>query len=74
MRSEWIRLEGKGLASVWAPVSQGSSRVGVAGGWVGEVDGWVGVGEEVSVRRVRLFLFLHLPQLSFRVSWAVVVR
>ena len=43
VRGEWVRQKGKGFAPVWAPASQGSSRVGDAGGeWVGEVDGWVG--------------------------------
>ena len=46
VRGEWVRQKGKGFASVWAPASQGSSRVGDAGGeWVGEVDGWVGEWE-----------------------------
>ena len=31
VRSEWARLRRKGLASVWAPASQDSSRVGNAG-------------------------------------------
>ena len=31
VRSEWTRLKGKGLASVWAPGFQDSSRVGNAG-------------------------------------------
>ena len=30
-RSEWARLNGKGLASFWAPASQDSSYVGTAG-------------------------------------------
>ena len=31
VRSEWSRLKGKGLASIWAPPYQGSSHVGNAG-------------------------------------------
>ena len=31
MRSEWSRLKGKGLPSIWAPASQVSSHVGNAG-------------------------------------------
>ena len=31
VRSEWSRLKGKGLPSVWAPASQDSSHVGNAG-------------------------------------------
>ena len=31
VRSEWSRLEGKGLSSIWAPASQDSSHVGNAG-------------------------------------------
>ena len=31
VRSEWSRLKGKGLSSIWAPASQDSSRVGNAG-------------------------------------------
>ena len=31
VRSEWARLKGKGVASLWAPASQGSSHVGHAG-------------------------------------------
>ena len=31
VRSEWDRLRKKGLASVWAPACQDSSRVGNAG-------------------------------------------
>ena len=31
VRSEWARLRSKGLASVWAPASQGTSHVGHAG-------------------------------------------
>ena len=31
VRSEWSRLRGKGLSSVWAPASQDSSHVGNAG-------------------------------------------
>ena len=31
VRSEWARLRAKGLAAVWAPVSQESSHVGQAG-------------------------------------------
>ena len=31
IRSEWARLNGKGLASIWAPASQDSSHVGNAG-------------------------------------------
>ena len=31
VRSEWSRLRKKGLASIWAPVSQDSSHVGNAG-------------------------------------------
>ena len=31
VRSEWSRLKGKGLSSVWAPASQGSSHVGNVG-------------------------------------------
>ena len=31
IRSEWARLKGKGLASIWAPACQGSSHVGDAG-------------------------------------------
>ena len=33
VRSEWSRLKGKGISSVWAPASQVSSHVGNAGGW-----------------------------------------
>ena len=31
VRSEWSRLKGKGLSSIWAPASQDSSHVGHAG-------------------------------------------
>ena len=31
VRSEWSRLKGKGLSSIWAPASQASSQVGNAG-------------------------------------------
>ena len=31
VRSEWARLKGKGLASIWAPACQGSLHVGNAG-------------------------------------------
>ena len=31
VRSEWSRLKGKGLSSIWAPASQSSSHVGNAG-------------------------------------------
>ena len=31
VRSEWARLNAKGLASIWAPASQDSSHVGNAG-------------------------------------------
>ena len=31
VRSEWSRLKGKGLSSIWAPASQVSSHVGHAG-------------------------------------------
>ena len=31
VRSEWSRLKGKGLSSIWAPASQVSSHVGNAG-------------------------------------------
>ena len=31
VRSEWARLESKGVASVWAPASQDASHVGNAG-------------------------------------------
>ena len=31
VRSEWARLRGKGVASIWAPASQDSSHVGDAG-------------------------------------------
>ena len=31
VRSEWARLKGKGLASIWAPACQDSSHVGNAG-------------------------------------------
>ena len=31
VRSEWVRLKGKGLASVWAPASQDASHVGHGG-------------------------------------------
>ena len=31
VRSEWSRLKGKGLSSIWAPASQDSSHVGNAG-------------------------------------------
>ena len=31
VRSEWSRLEGKGLVSIWARACQGSSHVGNAG-------------------------------------------
>ena len=31
VRSEWSRLRGKGLSSIWAPASQDSSHVGNAG-------------------------------------------
>ena len=31
VRSEWSRLKGKGLSSIWAPASQESSHVGNAG-------------------------------------------
>ena len=31
VRSEWARLRGKGLASIWAPACQDSSHVGNAG-------------------------------------------
>ena len=31
VRSEWSRLKGKGLSSIWAPACQGSSHVGNAG-------------------------------------------
>ena len=31
VRSEWSRLRGKGISSVWAPASQDSSHVGNAG-------------------------------------------
>ena len=31
VRSEWSRLGGKGLSSVWAPASQDSSHVGNVG-------------------------------------------
>ena len=31
VRSEWVRLKSKGLASTWAPASQDSSHVGNAG-------------------------------------------
>ena len=31
VRSEWARLWGKGLASIWAPACQDSSHVGNAG-------------------------------------------
>ena len=31
VRSEWSRLRGKGLSSIWAPASQESSHVGNAG-------------------------------------------
>ena len=31
VRSEWARLRSRGLASVWAPACQDSSRVGHAG-------------------------------------------
>ena len=31
VRSEWSRLEGRGLSSIWAPASQESSHVGNAG-------------------------------------------
>ena len=31
IRSEWSRLKGKGLASIWAPACQESSHVGNAG-------------------------------------------
>ena len=31
VRSEWTRLWGKGLASIWAPAYQNSSHVGNAG-------------------------------------------
>ena len=31
VRSEWARLKGKGLASIWAPACQESSHVGNAG-------------------------------------------
>ena len=30
VRSEWARLKSKGVASIWAPASQGSSHVGIA--------------------------------------------
>ena len=32
-RSEWSRLRGKGLASIWALACQDSSHVGNAGSW-----------------------------------------
>ena len=31
VRSEWSRLNGKGISSIWAPASQESSHVGNAG-------------------------------------------
>ena len=31
VRSEWSRLRGKGLSSIWAPASQETSHVGNAG-------------------------------------------
>ena len=31
VRSEWSRLKGRGLGSIWAPACQGSSHVGNAG-------------------------------------------
>ena len=31
MRSEWSRLKGEGLPSIWAPAAQASSHVGNAG-------------------------------------------
>ena len=31
VRSEWSRLKGKGISSIWAPASQDSSHVGSAG-------------------------------------------
>ena len=31
VRSEWARLKGKGLVSIWAPACQESSHVGNAG-------------------------------------------
>ena len=31
VRSEWSRLRGKSLSSIWAPASQDSSHVGNAG-------------------------------------------
>ena len=31
VRSEWSRLKGKGISSIWAPASQDSSHVGNAG-------------------------------------------
>ena len=31
VRSEWARLRGEGVASIWAPASQDSSHVGNAG-------------------------------------------
>ena len=31
VRSEWARLNSKGVASIWAPASQDSSHVGNAG-------------------------------------------
>ena len=39
VRSEWARLRSKGLASVWAPASQGTSHVGHAGVGVVSLEG-----------------------------------
>ena len=33
VRSEWVRLRCKKMASIWAPASQEASHVGHAGGW-----------------------------------------
>ena len=56
VRSEWSRLRGKGLSSIWAPASQESSHVGNAG---------VGV---VSLRGAPLCLCQLLLLLRFRGS------
>ena len=39
VRSEWARLKGKGLASIWAPACQVSSHVGNAGVGVNSMRG-----------------------------------
>ena len=60
VRSEWSRLKGKGISSVWAPASQASSHVGNAG---------VGV---VSLRGVHLLcLLLILLSLSLSLTAGV---